>query len=76
MKCALHRDTAPNRSIALIKFRKAENALEFAEAYNGKKFNSMTVSTSLRSGRWCHLRFLTTSLARDLSCRSCHFCEH
>ena len=48
--CALYRDTAPNRSIALIKFRKAENALEFAEAYNGKKFNSMTVSTSLRSG--------------------------
>ena len=37
--------------MALIKFRKAENALEFAEAYNGKKFNSMTVSTSLRCGR-------------------------
>ena len=39
------RDTAPNRSIALIKFRKPESALEFAEAYNGKTFNSMNVST-------------------------------
>ena len=42
-----HRDTAPNRSIALIKFRKVESALEFAEAYNGKAFNSMNVSPSL-----------------------------
>ena len=41
-----HRDTAPNRSIALIKFRKVESALEFAEAYNGKAFNSMNVSPS------------------------------
>jgi hypothetical protein len=41
------RDTAPNRSIALIKFRKVESALEFAEAYNGKAFNSMNVSPSL-----------------------------
>ncbi|KAH9066668.1 hypothetical protein EDB87DRAFT_1671970 [Lactarius vividus] len=31
------RDTAPNRSIALIKFRKPESALEFAEAYNGRQ---------------------------------------
>jgi hypothetical protein len=38
------RDTAPNRSIALIKFRKEESAFEFAEAYNGKTFNSMHVS--------------------------------
>jgi len=42
--CFSHRDTAPNRSIALIKFRKGESALEFAEAYNGKAFNSMNVS--------------------------------
>ncbi|EPQ56439.1 zf-UBP-domain-containing protein, partial [Gloeophyllum trabeum ATCC 11539] len=35
------RDSAPNRSIVLIKFRKAEDAAEFAEAYNGKPFNSM-----------------------------------
>jgi BRCA1-associated protein len=46
-KHVLFRDTAPNRSIALIKFRKVESALEFAEAYNGKSFNSMNVSTSL-----------------------------
>ncbi|KAI9440541.1 BRCA1-associated protein 2-domain-containing protein [Lactarius indigo] len=39
------RDTAPNRSIALIKFRKPESALEFAEAYNGKTFNSMNAET-------------------------------
>ena len=44
-KHMLCRDTAPNRSIALIKFRKPESALEFAEAYNGKTFNSMNVST-------------------------------
>ena len=43
----LHRDTAPNRSIALIKFRNVECALEFAEAYNGKAFNSMNVSPFL-----------------------------
>jgi len=42
-----HRDTVPNRSIALIKFRKVESALEFAEAYNGKAFNSMNVSPFL-----------------------------
>ncbi|KAI0027477.1 hypothetical protein K488DRAFT_31864, partial [Vararia minispora EC-137] len=35
------RDYAPNRSIALIKFRKEEAAIEFAEAYNGRLFNSM-----------------------------------
>ncbi|CAK5267791.1 unnamed protein product [Mycena citricolor] len=35
------RDSAPNRSIVVIKFRTAEAASEFAEAYNGKPFNSM-----------------------------------
>ncbi|KDQ61571.1 hypothetical protein JAAARDRAFT_54924 [Jaapia argillacea MUCL 33604] len=35
------RDSAPNRSIVVIKFRKLEDATEFAEAYNGKAFNSM-----------------------------------
>ncbi len=52
-----HRDTAPNRSIALIKFRKVESALEFAEAYNGKTFNSMNVSPSLPANRWYHRSF-------------------
>lgn len=37
------RDTAPNRSIVVIKFRDANDAAEFAEAYNGKQFNSMEV---------------------------------
>ncbi|KAF9078193.1 BRCA1-associated protein 2-domain-containing protein [Rhodocollybia butyracea] len=35
------RDCVPNRSIALIKFQKPEDASEFIEAYNGKPFNSM-----------------------------------
>ncbi|TFK51712.1 zf-UBP-domain-containing protein [Heliocybe sulcata] len=35
------RDSAPNRSIVLIKFRNTEDASEFAEAYDGKPFNSM-----------------------------------
>ncbi|TFK74931.1 BRCA1-associated protein [Pluteus cervinus] len=35
------RDSAPNRSIAVIKFRNPAEASEFAEAYNGKPFNSM-----------------------------------
>ncbi|KAI0705156.1 BRCA1-associated protein 2-domain-containing protein [Cytidiella melzeri] len=37
----LIRDTAPNRSMVVIKFRDATDAAEFAEAYNGKQFNSM-----------------------------------
>ncbi|KAG7443605.1 zf-UBP-domain-containing protein [Guyanagaster necrorhizus] len=35
------RDSAPNRSIVIIKFLKREDATEFIEAYNGKPFNSM-----------------------------------
>ncbi|KAJ3756835.1 hypothetical protein EV360DRAFT_47291 [Lentinula raphanica] len=35
------RDCVPNRSIALVKFPKPEDASEFIEAYNGKPFNSM-----------------------------------
>ncbi|EDR14071.1 uncharacterized protein LACBIDRAFT_305484 [Laccaria bicolor S238N-H82] len=35
------RDFAPNRSIAVVKFLSPANAAEFAEAYNGKPFNSI-----------------------------------
>ncbi|KAJ7746861.1 hypothetical protein DFH07DRAFT_889398 [Mycena maculata] len=35
------RDSVPNRSIVVIKFSDPEHASEFAEAYNGKPFNSM-----------------------------------
>ncbi|KAJ7493434.1 hypothetical protein B0H11DRAFT_2172145 [Mycena galericulata] len=35
------RDSVPNRSIVVIKFTDPEHASEFAEAYNGKPFNSM-----------------------------------
>ncbi|KAI0077709.1 zf-UBP-domain-containing protein [Panus rudis PR-1116 ss-1] len=35
------RDSAPNRSIVVISFRNEAEAAEFAEAYNGKQFNSM-----------------------------------
>ncbi|KAL0953520.1 hypothetical protein HGRIS_004743 [Hohenbuehelia grisea] len=38
LTCAL---SAPNRSIVVIEFCRAEDANEFAEAYNGKPFNSM-----------------------------------
>jgi len=41
----LCRDSMPNRSMALIRFRRPEEATEFVEAYNGKPFNSMDVST-------------------------------
>jgi BRCA1-associated protein len=68
------RDTSPNRSIALIKFRNAESAFEFAEVYNGKTFNSMNVS-SLVFGFFCNF-FSTASPARDLSCRSYNVREH
>ncbi|KZT20855.1 hypothetical protein NEOLEDRAFT_1158445 [Neolentinus lepideus HHB14362 ss-1] len=34
------RNSAPNRSIVLIKFCNAEDAVQFVEAYNGKPFNS------------------------------------
>lgn len=37
------RDSVPNRSIAVIKFPKVEDATEFIEAYNGRPFNSMEV---------------------------------
>ncbi|KAH9940940.1 zf-UBP-domain-containing protein [Epithele typhae] len=35
------RDTAPNRSIVVMKFRDTSHVAEFIEAYNGKPFNSM-----------------------------------
>ncbi|KAJ7743093.1 hypothetical protein B0H16DRAFT_1561823 [Mycena metata] len=35
------RDSVPNRSIVVIKFSDPDHASEFAEAYNGKPFNSM-----------------------------------
>ncbi|KAG6890969.1 hypothetical protein C0992_011728 [Termitomyces sp. T32_za158] len=41
----LIRDSAPNRSIAIIKFFNPADAAEFVEAYNGKPFNSMDPET-------------------------------
>lgn len=38
-----HRDSAPNRAVALMKFRTAEYASEFREEFNGRFFNSMEV---------------------------------
>ncbi|KAJ6624952.1 hypothetical protein B0H10DRAFT_1783886 [Mycena sp. CBHHK59/15] len=35
------RDSVPNRSIVVMKFSDPDHASEFAEAYNGKPFNSM-----------------------------------
>ncbi|OCH94257.1 zf-UBP-domain-containing protein [Obba rivulosa] len=39
------RDSAPNRSIVVLRFRNPAEATEFAEAYNGKQFNSMEPET-------------------------------
>ncbi|KAF8920818.1 hypothetical protein CPB85DRAFT_1211177 [Mucidula mucida] len=53
------RDSAPNRSIVAIKFPKAEDAVEFIEAYNGKPFNSMEPEI-------CHVvRVLSISIEVD-----------
>ncbi|KAG2122106.1 hypothetical protein DEU56DRAFT_873656 [Suillus clintonianus] len=55
----LIRDSVPNRSIAVIKFRQTDQALEFAEAYNGKPFNSMDPET-------CHIvRVLSVEIDSD-----------
>ncbi|KAI0041050.1 zf-UBP-domain-containing protein [Auriscalpium vulgare] len=53
------RDSVPNRSIVLIQFRKSEDALEFAEVYNGKTFNSVEPET-------CHVvRVASVSIDPD-----------
>ncbi|KAG2366923.1 hypothetical protein BDR07DRAFT_1273516 [Suillus spraguei] len=60
----LIRDCVPNRSIAVIKFRLAVQALEFAEAYNGKPFNAMDPET-------CHIvRVLSVEIDLDTSTSS------
>lgn len=41
-------DSVPNRSIVVIKFFNPADAAEFAEAYNGKPFNSMEVCPCLK----------------------------
>ncbi|OAX38966.1 zf-UBP-domain-containing protein [Rhizopogon vinicolor AM-OR11-026] len=57
----LIRDSSPNRSIAVIKFRQADQSMEFAEAYNGKPFNSMDPET-------CHVvRVLSVEIDSDYS---------
>jgi hypothetical protein len=38
------RDSLPNRSLAVLKFRSPDDASEFAEAYNGQNFSSTEVS--------------------------------
>ncbi|KAI0350672.1 hypothetical protein OH77DRAFT_1051953 [Trametes cingulata] len=53
------RDSAPNRSIVVMKFRDPANATEFIEAYNGKQFNSMEPET-------CHVvRVLSIAIDVD-----------
>ncbi|KIJ20810.1 hypothetical protein PAXINDRAFT_174236 [Paxillus involutus ATCC 200175] len=55
----LVRDSMPNRSIAIIKFRQPEEATDFVEAYNGKPFNSMDPET-------CHVvRVLSVEIDTD-----------
>ncbi|KAH9852054.1 zf-UBP-domain-containing protein [Lenzites betulinus] len=53
------RDSAPNRSIVVMKFRDPAHAAEFSEAYNGKQFNSMEPET-------CHVvRVLSIAIDVD-----------
>ncbi|KAH9888935.1 zf-UBP-domain-containing protein [Cubamyces lactineus] len=53
------RDSAPNRSIVVVKFRDPAHAAEFAEEYNGKQFNSMEPET-------CHVvRVLSIAIDVD-----------
>ena len=40
------RDSVPNRSMVFVRFRDSTSSEEFAEAYNGKVFNSLEVSCS------------------------------
>ena len=65
------RDSMPNRSMALIRFRRSEEATEFVEAYNGKPFNSMDVSTLLMLSRGAISSLFP---ARDVSCRPRFIC--
>ncbi|KAJ3517744.1 hypothetical protein NLJ89_g321 [Agrocybe chaxingu] len=68
------RDSSPNRSIVVMKFLNPAAALEFAEAYNGKPFNSMenllsshpSSSTSTRS-----IPFANPSAPNASSCTQC-----
>lgn len=53
--------------MVVIKFRKASDAAEFAEAYNGKQFNSMEVSVHLIIDKI----ILNTSAVRNLPCSTC-----
>lgn len=50
------RDSIPNRCFAIMKFHRPDEALEFAEAYNGKPFNSMEVSYEYEPPpcSWCN----------------------
>ena len=44
-------DFAPNRSLVVLKFFSPTDAAEFAEAYNGKPFNSMEASNFIMPPR-------------------------
>ena len=61
-------DFAPNRSLVVLKFFKPTDAAEFAEAYNGKPFNSMEVGNSIMPP----FRIIANHiLARNMPCGSC-----
>ncbi|KAF8489082.1 zf-UBP-domain-containing protein [Russula emetica] len=64
------RITASNRSIALIKFRNVESALEFAEAYHGKAFSPHHQPTT------CHIVHITSTniVDADDSLPTCPVC--
>ncbi|KAG6910230.1 hypothetical protein DXG01_012365 [Tephrocybe rancida] len=72
----LIRDSAPNRSIAVIKFFNPADAAEFVEAYNGKPFNSMDTlqsshPTSSSARSTIPIPFANPSTPTLSSCSSC-----
>ena len=64
---SVYRDSSPNRSLVVIRFKEEIDAAEFAEAYNGKQFNSMEVCGVLCMSCLPHAHCVS---ARDMSCCS------
>lgn len=65
----LYRDSAPNRSIVIMKFMNPADAAEFVEAYNGKAFNSMEVRDYIVAP--CLIisaEKVSSSVARNMQC--------
>ena len=69
--CIWDRDSAPNRSIVVMKFREMSHAAEFIEEYNGKQFNSLEVCTACQAWRYSLSCCRNEHSAGNVPCRSC-----